>query len=193
MNINGRPLRVCLDPGHGGADSGAVGQNGLQEADVVLEVAKILKGLLTEDNCHVWLTREKDVTLKLSERTATAKIHKCDLFLSIHCNAADAKLATGMETLWGSGQPRSLKFAQKIQMEMVKAFPDHKDRGLRESPSTRYPRSIYVVRNNPCPSALVELEFISNSKMEKLLSLKETKEKIAQALRIAILDYAASL
>jgi len=184
-------LKICLDPGHGGKDPGAVGPTGVKEADVVLQVAKLLGSELIQRGCVVTYTRSENITLRLADRVKTAKDFGAELFLSLHCNAAVKREAQGMETLFGSGMIRSQKFAGYIQRAMVNAFPHHKDRGLMESPSNQYPRAIYVVRRNSCPAALVELEFISNPEQEKFLNKIETKHNIAKALCEGILEYKA--
>jgi len=73
---------LVLDPGHGGHDSGAVGKGGLQEKDVVLDIALRVKEILSkEPNIEVILTREKDVFIPLPERTLKALQANADLFV----------------------------------------------------------------------------------------------------------------
>jgi len=90
---------VVLDPGHGGHDSGAIGPKGLQEKDVVLDIAlKIRKILSREPNIEVILTRDGDVFIPLQDRSLTALQNNADLFVSIHANASPNRLARGIET-----------------------------------------------------------------------------------------------
>ncbi|MGD0886669.1 MAG: N-acetylmuramoyl-L-alanine amidase [Thermodesulfovibrionales bacterium] len=90
---------LVLDPGHGGHDSGAVGKGGLQEKDVVLDIALRVKEILSkEPNIEVILTREKDVFIPLPERTLKALQANADLFVSIHANASPNRAARGIET-----------------------------------------------------------------------------------------------
>jgi len=94
-----RPWRIVLDPGHGGADPGAQGVDGLFEKDVVLAIAQRLKRRLEENsNAKVLLTRETDATRTLAERTAFANANSADLFISIHTNADRAGELQGIET-----------------------------------------------------------------------------------------------
>ncbi|HQB83035.1 MAG TPA: N-acetylmuramoyl-L-alanine amidase, partial [Candidatus Rifleibacterium sp.] len=82
---NLKPLKgisILLDPGHGGADPGAVGPTGLKESDVNLRVARYLRDLLRADGAEVKMTREKDTALSLGERVAMAEKLKPDLFVS---------------------------------------------------------------------------------------------------------------
>lgn len=90
---------VVLDPGHGGHDPGAVGKKGLQEKDVVLDIAlKVREILSKEPNFEVILTRDKDVFIRLEERSLIALQKEADLFVSIHANASPNRAARGIET-----------------------------------------------------------------------------------------------
>lgn len=91
--------RIVLDPGHGGHDPGAVGPRNLYEKDVVLDIARALRDILSAiENVEVFLTRDKDVYLTLEERTAIANSKNADLFVSIHANASTRRDAKGIET-----------------------------------------------------------------------------------------------
>ncbi len=93
--------RVVVDPGHGGHDSGAVGYGGMMEKDVVLDVGKKLRKILTEElGVEVIMTRDTDIFIPLEERTAIANTAGADLFLSLHCNASRNKKASGIETFF---------------------------------------------------------------------------------------------
>ncbi len=93
--------RIVLDPGHGGHDSGAVGQSGLMEKDVVLSISlKLREKLKNELGLDVVMTRSTDVFIPLEERTAIANKVNGDLFVSIHANAAPNRNANGIETYY---------------------------------------------------------------------------------------------
>ena len=91
--------RIVIDPGHGGEDSGAVGQNGLIEKEVTLDIATRLKKLLdNEKSFAVILTRDKDELIPLERRAEIANKNKANLFISIHTNASKKRSARGFET-----------------------------------------------------------------------------------------------
>jgi N-acetylmuramoyl-L-alanine amidase len=90
--------RVAIDPGHGGNDPGATGPSGLKEKDVTLSVAHKLAPLLSRVGVEVALTRDEDRYVTLEERTARANAFGADLFVSIHCNAAEKSGRKGVET-----------------------------------------------------------------------------------------------
>lgn len=86
---------IVIDPGHGGDDNGAIGQSKTKEKDVVLDIAKRLRNILEDENFRVILTRDDDRFVPLGDRTDIANEAEADLFISIHCNAAPNKKATG--------------------------------------------------------------------------------------------------
>jgi N-acetylmuramoyl-L-alanine amidase len=90
--------RVVIDPGHGGTDPGAIGPAGTREKDVTLDVARRVAPLLTRDGLTVLLTREDDRFIPLEDRMARANAFPADLFVSIHCNAAENHVRHGVET-----------------------------------------------------------------------------------------------
>jgi N-acetylmuramoyl-L-alanine amidase len=94
---------ICLDPGHGGSDLGAVGRSNLLEKDLTLKVAKKLKGIIESKlGLHVVMTRETDEEVSLNSRVAKANNQKAQMFVSIHVNSSYRKAATGPETYYVS-------------------------------------------------------------------------------------------
>ncbi len=91
--------RIVIDAGHGGHDPGTIGRGGLQEKDLVLDVALRLERLVREElGAEVLMTRASDVFIPLEERTAIANAKGADLFLSIHANSSRSSRARGIET-----------------------------------------------------------------------------------------------
>ena len=106
---------IVIDAGHGGHDPGTIGPNGLQEKDVVLDVALRLEKLVRARlGAEVILTRSTDVFVPLEERTAIANSKGADLFLSIHANSSRSPRGKGVETYF-------LSFANDPHAEAVAA------------------------------------------------------------------------
>ncbi len=83
-----RMITIALDPGHGGEDPGAIGRAGSREKDVVLSIAKRLKGKIEgQPNMRVMLTRDADYFVPLHVRVQKARKVQADLFVSIHADA----------------------------------------------------------------------------------------------------------
>jgi N-acetylmuramoyl-L-alanine amidase len=107
--------RIVIDAGHGGHDPGTIGNAGLQEKDLVLDVALRLDRMVREElRADVVMTRATDVFIPLEERTAIANAKGADLFLSIHANSARNTAARGIETYF-------LNFAKNPHAEEVAA------------------------------------------------------------------------
>ena len=92
---------IVIDAGHGGHDTGTIGPNGLQEKDLVLDVALRLGRLLeTKLGAEVIYTRDDDTFIPLETRTAIANEHQADLFISVHANSSRDESARGVETYY---------------------------------------------------------------------------------------------
>jgi N-acetylmuramoyl-L-alanine amidase len=93
------PLRdvvVAIDAGHGGVDPGAIGPAGTREKHVTLGIARALESLLRrERGMRAVMTRTRDVFIPLRKRTAIARTHRADLFVSIHADAYEDRQVSG--------------------------------------------------------------------------------------------------
>jgi N-acetylmuramoyl-L-alanine amidase len=93
--------RIVIDAGHGGHDSGTLGVDGLEEKDVVLDVALRLGKILHDRlGAEIIYTRSDDTFIPLETRTAIANKAEADLFLSIHANSSSDATARGVETYY---------------------------------------------------------------------------------------------
>ncbi len=88
---------IILDPGHGGADTGARGLSGHVEKEWTLDVARHVANDLADSGARVVMTRESDATTPLESRPAFCLAHNGDIFVSIHFNSG-GPMATGIET-----------------------------------------------------------------------------------------------
>ncbi|MFY2563711.1 N-acetylmuramoyl-L-alanine amidase family protein [Corallococcus terminator] len=82
-----RPARIVIDPGHGGLKEGAKGPGALREKEVALQIAHRLRSKLEAAGGEVYLTRERDALVTLTERVEMTNDHGADLFISIHANS----------------------------------------------------------------------------------------------------------
>jgi N-acetylmuramoyl-L-alanine amidase len=93
--------RIVVDAGHGGHDSGTLGPGGIEEKDVVLDVALRLGALLKQRlGADVIYTRDDDTFIPLETRTAIANKAQADLFISVHANSSPDPSARGVETYY---------------------------------------------------------------------------------------------
>lgn len=106
---------IVIDPGHGGRDPGAIGPGGLQEKDVTLQVALLLRERLSKHpGYRILMTRDKDVRISTRERVAFANEQKADLFISIHCNSLGKQQLNIIETYYfgAPADEESLRLAE---------------------------------------------------------------------------------
>ncbi|MDI6872559.1 MAG: N-acetylmuramoyl-L-alanine amidase [Bacillota bacterium] len=179
-------MMIVIDPGHGGADVGAVGPTGLREASVVLDVAKRLVSLLPAGTAV--LTRSGDVTVGLSKRAAIANQAAADLFVSIHCNATNNREVQGIESWYHGDSERGKRLAACLYDALIEEFPDAVRRGVK-SDRTRYKSGFAALRETVMPAALVELEFISHPGREAEMRDPGWAERAARALAAGIREY----
>jgi N-acetylmuramoyl-L-alanine amidase len=93
--------RIVIDAGHGGHDSGTLGAGGIEEKDVVLDVALRLGKLLHDRlGAEIVYTRADDTFIPLETRTAIANKAQADLFISVHANSSQDASARGVEVYY---------------------------------------------------------------------------------------------
>jgi len=94
---------ICIDPGHGGTDLGAVGRSKVQEKDLTLSVSKKLRRIIESKlGLTVVMTRRADEEVSLNTRVSKANNREAQLFVSIHVNSSYRKSARGPETYYVS-------------------------------------------------------------------------------------------
>ncbi|MBI3975578.1 MAG: N-acetylmuramoyl-L-alanine amidase [Armatimonadetes bacterium] len=164
---------VCLDPGHGGRDAGAV-RDGLEEKRIALEVALAARAALRPAH-RVVLTRDGDITLPLVERRGIAETARADLFVSIHVNASTGSRARGVEVfVRRPSDPASLILAAAVLQEIIRQWPDRRNRGIK-------PASLGVLRQRR-PAVLVECFFLSHPAERALLGGAEVRAALGRAI-----------
>jgi N-acetylmuramoyl-L-alanine amidase len=174
---------VVIDPGHGGSDPGAVGQNGLKEKDVTLDIAKRVQRLLEAKGAMVIMARPGDTEVDLYERTNRANRAGADIFVSIHINAHNDRVYGGTSTYLyqndmkdqpASRVQNSRRLANYVQNELLKSL-GLRDVGVKEA-------HFAVLRTSSMPSILAEIAFISNTREESLMRTDDFKNKAAEAI-----------
>lgn len=154
--------KIFIDPGHGGRDTGAIG-NGLLEKDITLFIALEINRLLQNEyeGVLVQLSRTKDETVPLEERTDRANQWGADLYVAIHVNAGGG---TGYEDyIYNRLDDDSVtaRIRDAIHEEVVKAT-GFRDRGKKKA-------NFHVLRETVMPAVLTENGFIDRKEdAEKL-------------------------
>ena len=174
-------MKICIDPGHGGKDPGAIGFDPfyVEEKIVDLAIALELEAQLESIGHWTVVTRRKDRSLGLSSRANFANRLKADLFVSIHSNAAADPAVEGMEVFHYPGSTAGRKAATEVLGSLQTAFPDHRSRGVKEA-------NFAVLRLTKMPAILVETEFLTNPRQLQFLTDPLNQELIAVALAAGI-------
>ncbi len=182
-----RGVTVVVDAGHGGeVDPGAIGAGGMKEKDLNLKVARATQKALEQAGATVVMTRQDDravageeagASAELAARVELGRAAEGDLFLSIHHNAkpliSDARVAHGTDIYYYHPQSR----------ELARALADPIADKIGE-PDRRYLwRSFHVMRQTDMPAVLLELNYISNPKLEReMLAQPGYPQRAAQAI-----------
>src|SRR5699024_4395780 len=143
-------VRIFIDPGHGGSDTGAVA-NGLQEKNLTLDIALKTKDILNEQYTGhtIKLSRTTDVTRSLTERTNMAKNWGTNFFVSVHINCSQGNNYE-YYTLDGdyADKERTNAIRKTIHDEVVEQT-GFADRGKKEE-------NLHVLRESKAPAILTE-------------------------------------
>lgn len=181
---------VAIDPGHGGAESGATGVAGSREKDNALSAALAIKRALEEVGVRVVLTREGDyepnlelldkgaaLSERLQQRVRIAARAGADVFISVHNDWNPNPALTGTTTYyWGS--PR---LAQCVQDGLVSRLGSRNVGVLR--------KGFHVIVEASMPAVLVELGFLSNAEEEKLLRSRWYHALAGEGIRDGLARY----
>jgi stage II sporulation protein D len=171
---------IVVDPGHGGA-SGSLGPMGLSEGYVNLEIAKLAVEELMYKGAKVYITREKNEFVSLSERVKFSNDRKPDITISIHQNVFGDPTMGGTETFYYPGDAEGKEISEHLHRQLLSALM-LKDQGVREA-------DLYILRETNSPAALVNIAFLSNPEEERLLSEPEFRQRAAKAIIHGILAY----
>lgn len=179
---------ICIDPGHGMNnrrpqvyDPGAE-CDGFTEAAIAMEWANELRGILLARGAKVVRTRvDESDPAPVSERAAVAKQYRCEVMLSIHCNAAD-RGANGTETFF-RGKENAAK-ATRIN-DAVRLALGTKDRGVKTESQSQH-KTLAVMAFQPC--FLIELGFIDHAFDRAKMLDSSLRRKACEALASVLLS-----
>jgi len=179
-------IKILLDPGHGGNDSGTTGPTGLNEKEVTLTMAKLVRKQLLSRGATVYLTREQDKDVSLPERMAMIDKIEPALSISLHYNSlpddGDAQHTQGMGAFWYNAQAHS--FAVFINHYIVNKL-ERPNYGV-------FWDNLALTRPTSAPSVLLELGFMSNPVEFEWLANPQQQQKLANAIADGITQWLSS-
>ncbi len=183
----GRPpstVRICVDPGHGGSDTGALSPHGWREKEVNLMQAQCIREALEKAGFQVIMTREGDSFPALYERPQKAYDERVDAFISVHHNATAAHRNPQLvrHTTTYASTSNGLALATCIQKHVAQVLSPVQNAGAQL-------RSFAVCRNPAVPSCLMEVDFINLPEGEEESWDPDRQKKVADAVVMGVLDW----
>ncbi len=199
------PITICIDPGHGFDDPGALcDHTDRYEKDINLEIAMLLADRLEKLGYDIVITRDSDIPpaflapnddglylMNPNKRTAFVRSSGADVFISIHCNALenDPDVSGTRLYYYGPSNPLTLKYANVLCNALCSAFPE---RDI-ETVGTSFEDSLAVNRDVDIPSVLVEVGYMTSHSDCVLLCDKDWCRSFAYALAKGIDEFVTNI
>jgi N-acetylmuramoyl-L-alanine amidase len=194
--------KIILDPGHGGFDGGAQGDDGTLEKNINLSIALKTKEMLVFCGYDVIMTRytdtgtEKDSSVSIAKRKVSDMKRRLEvinenpdaIFVSVHLNKFTSSSAVGAQVFYSSNHEHSKVLAESLQISFNKLLQPSNDRIVKKGGN-----SIYLLKNAKVPAIISECGFLSNKKELEALKTDEYQSKIAFVLCCGINDYYATV
>lgn len=184
---------VVIDAGHGGDDPGKIGINKEKEKDINLKIAKELKKLLEKEDIKVVMTRTDDAGL-YQQSSNNKKVEdmrkRCEIIskakpvftVSIHQNSYPEESVKGAQVFYYGQSQEGKKLAEILQKSLVANLDPENHREAKAN------ESYYLLRKTESPTVIVECGFLSNSEEAELLATEEYQKKVAEAVKMGILE-----
>ena len=188
---------ICIDPGHGGTDVGAIGRLGgkeIYEKNIPLSIALPLRDMLTSAGAKVVMTRSTDKDVygpwadadpELQARCDVANEAHADAFISIHIDSFSNGNVDGTTAYYNAKSSKDLLLAQMMHQATMSglAIPD---RGVKSN-------DFYVNVNTTMPSVLMEMGFITNPHRLQMLTSTWGPKTIAKSLFNGLVNYFSAI
>lgn len=170
---------IVIDPGHGGADPGAIGDY-MYEKQATVDTAAIIAQKLESVGANVILTRTGDESISLEERAYLSNSYGADLFISIHYDSTpEGVYATGTTTYYYADSDNYV--ADLINDELSKNLP-LPNNGSRFG-------NFLVLRENAQPAILLELGYMNNPDDVATFNTSHYQNLVADSILNALTDY----
>ena len=192
------PPTVVIDPGHGGADGGAVGYSGSVEKGINLDISLKLRDLLRHSGFRVVMTREDDRSIHDEGVEGIAAQKRSDLYnrleiyqrdpsavvVSVHMNRYEDPACSGAQIFYSPNLPASEELAAQLQSAFVRRLQPENRRTIKPAEE-----NLFLLFHAKVPAVLCECGFLSNPEEEALLQDEDYRAKVAFTLFEGLLDY----
>lgn len=196
-NNESNGIIICIDPGHGGSDGGAIGKDDTYEKDIVLSISLKLKEVFEKNKFTVIMTRSSDVDLASSnsknrkrddihQRVEIINSSNCALFLSIHANSFGSGKSYGAQVFYNHSDENNYLLAKLIQDAIMLTLAN-------TYRLCKIIDDVYLLNNAIPTGCLVEVGFMSNPSELKLLKDEQYQQKLAGAIYLGACEYLLAL
>lgn len=179
---------ICINPGHGGSDSGVV-VNNIKEKDITLAISLYQAQRFNELGWKVILTRNKDEDSPLPEVAKKVKNSGADICLSNHVNSAQNSDASGFEvihSIFSNGKLATLIFNNLASTGLMKGYRVYS----RES--SLYPGKDYYYMHRETgkvETIIIEYGFLTNNHDREILRNTTNYPTLGEAVIKAVCEY----
>ena len=182
---------ICVDPGHGGPDSGARDEfrtGHIYEKDITLAIGRRLRDLLVQNGATVVMTRSDDSFPTVNARPALANARHADFFVSIHADSSGGQNSHSGTTVYYHAQNPVCKLMAADISRRIGEVSGIPRLGTR-SDTVRFATGFGVLRGSLMPAVLVETGYMNcDSDLAKLRD-DATQQKIAEGVMAGLRDF----
>ena len=189
--------KIIIDAGHGGEDSGAVGEGDVYEKDLNLALAFEIGNQLKAKGYTVIYTRTEDKLLytedqnikgmrklyDLKNRCAVANEEENAIFISIHMNSYGGSQYSGLQVYYTDKNDESRALANSIQKSVCEDLQKDNNRKIKNG------KGFYILDNCKATSVIIECGFMTNKEELQKLSEKEYQKQLSFAIICGIIEY----
>ncbi len=175
--------KVYVGIGHGGSDSGAVG-NGFLEKNLTLSIGKYCNERLKQYGIETKISRTSDIDSSINSKVAASNAFKADVCMDIHINAGGGD---GSEVYYSHVSPNGKRLAQAIVDSMVKIGQN--TRGIKTKLDTDGTDYFGMIRMTDAPAVLVECAFIDNANDIKIINTEAKRKIFGYAIADGVANY----
>lgn len=202
VDVDLSKFKVVIDAGHGNPDGGAVSDDGVEEANLNLQIAKKLQNILIDEGIEIIMTRSDENNIAdLDKQTPIRKMKVSDInnrikivnesgadfLISIHLNKYSDSRCSGWQTFYNKNSENGKVLAELIQESIKNSVQRENKRNALKI------ENVKLIEKAQIPAVIVECGFISNPEENKLLQEEEYQEKLAEGIFEGIKKYCNTL
>lgn len=169
-------IKIVIDAGHGGLDFGAQ-HEGYSEKEIVSALTEKIRKQCEGRDIELYLTREGDDFVKLSDRTSKINNLSPDLVISLHVNASATPGKSGTEIFIGTDSAHKEK-SKQIASALGETFIRELNRPVEKIQEAPF----HILKKSDAPALIVELGYVTNAHDLEFITEESSQNRIASVL-----------